>query len=167
MATFSEHIVQAKKNIEFLARINSHCRTYIDWQTTVCFYTALHLINAHVVKKTSQNYRTHAQVDSVINPYHRNPSPAALSPETYLQYNQIKNLSRRARYLISHEDTVTEHRAYLMKEKHFVRSVGLLDKIVGYISREHGITIEKTAIDCEGLKKYSCAYFTHLGSVAK
>lgn len=80
MATFDEHISQAKKNLLFLESINIHCKQFYDWQVTVCFYSCLHFVNAHLSKFDLQ-YRKHKDVKDALNPF--SLSPAKLPEDEY------------------------------------------------------------------------------------
>ena len=103
MATFNEHISQAKKNLSFLEKINSECNDYWDWQVTTCFYVAVHLANAHISEKSNIHYRTHVDVKHALNPEIQ-LSITKFSDENYTAYVKLMNLSRRARYLC-HDNT--------------------------------------------------------------
>jgi hypothetical protein len=48
VALFEENIAQAKSNLNFLETVNQKIGNYYDWQVTICFYTAGHLVNAHL-----------------------------------------------------------------------------------------------------------------------
>jgi len=115
MANYNAHITQAKKNLYFLNSITD--TNNFEWQVTVCFYVAVHLINAHLAKQVNQHYRSHGQVDLAINS--RNPmSPARLTDDLYLAYNKLFNLSRRARYLIHDDKENTDTKEFLTYSIH-------------------------------------------------
>jgi hypothetical protein len=159
LASFQEHIDQARRNIDFLCLVNAANSTFCDWQTTTCFYCAVHLINSHVAQSTNQHYRTHAQVDSAINPYRTPPLASAVPPAIYVSYGLLKNLSRRARYLISHIDNNTETRGFITKDKHFAKAVRYLDEIMQYIDSVYGIGFAQKSINCPLIKKHNLKYF--------
>lgn len=100
MGTFKEHIHQSQSNIGFLSKISTNLDNCWDWQVTVCFYSALHLINAHIVIKTDANYLSHSKVDELINPYNTF-SLAKLDEKICMSYIKLFQLSRRSRYLLS------------------------------------------------------------------
>ena len=100
MATFQEHIDQSNNNLDYLSNINNLINDRWDWQVTVSFYCALHLINAHIVQKTNKNYLSHSQVSSAISPYNL-LSLSKVDEEIYLSYTKLFQLSRRARYLLN------------------------------------------------------------------
>lgn len=100
MGNFAEHILQSKNNLDFLAKVNKDINDRWDWQVTVNFYVAVHLINAHIVSKTTKNYLSHNQVSELINPYN-GLSVAKLDEETYKSYVKLQLLSRRSRYLLN------------------------------------------------------------------
>ena len=67
MAAQADHFTQAQRNLQFLGSINNHQNEYTDWQVTVCFYTALHLVNAHLATFVL-HYRTHEEIKNAIVP---------------------------------------------------------------------------------------------------
>ena len=160
MASFDEHTYQAKKNLTFLSLVNSHSPTFIDWQTTIAFYTALHLINAHIAKTSGQRYITHAQVDGVINPFVRPPQASRIPQEVYTAYTSLKNLSRRSRYLVSHIPANNENRAFVLKDKHFAKAIRLLDVIMVYMFNKYQVEFQKLYLDCSLNKKHTCSFFS-------
>ncbi len=149
MATFNDHILQAKKNIVFLSDINQKVPDSLDWQVTTCFYTALHLINAHLAKFNMQ-YRRHVDVKDALNP-ERPTSITKLDEDEYVSYIALQSLSRRARYLVEDTD-ITSERAYLTYEKHLAKSLRHLDKLIVYFSRKYDLEIPKFNITCSSIK---------------
>jgi uncharacterized protein (UPF0332 family) len=97
LASFENHISQAKRNLQFLQEINQNIENYIDWQVTVCFYSALHLVNAHLSQYGLQ-YRRHSDVKHALNPKVQ-ASPSKLPENEYVAYVTLQMLSRRSRYL--------------------------------------------------------------------
>lgn len=161
MASFQEHIDQAYKNIEFLCSINFHCRTNIDWQTTVSFYACVHLINAHVVRTVNQHYRTHAQIDRAINPFVVPPRASALPQHIYVTYGKLKNLSRRSRYLVNNDPRNTSPQAFHTEEKHFGKAIEYLNKIMNFMETTHGVSFNITDINCEYILQLNLKFFKH------
>lgn len=115
------------------------------------FYSALHLINAHVVEKTGANYLSHSKVDEIINPYNR-LSLAKLDENVYTSYIKLFQLSRRSRYLIpenfqkgAHQDM---HDACSTHSKHLKKAIHHLNVIINFISKEYKESFPKTSIKC-------------------
>ncbi len=152
MANFDEHINHSKKNLDYLSKINFHINERWDWQVTVCFYTALHLMNAHIVKKTLKNYLSHNQVEDILNPY--TLSPARLDETTFLSYIKLSQLSRRSRYLLSENFTKTDdiQHASITHSPHFKKAIHHLDVIIKYINVNYNNSISSTNISCLDLK---------------
>lgn len=150
MATFNEHIAHSKKNLDFLSKVNSSVDDSWDWQVTICFYTALHLMNAHIVKKTNKNYLTHNQVEEVINPYNA-LSIGKLDENTFLSYSKLCQLSRRSRYLLNENfkkgDDIQQ--ASMTYSLHFKKAVHHLDVVIKYINQNYEDMISKnTYLKC-------------------
>ncbi len=128
MAQVDEHIAQVKKNLNFLNNI-SQIPESLDWQVTVCFYSALHLINAHLASNGLQ-YRKHSDVDNAINPFNK-IKLCALPQEVYTAYSSLYKLSRRSRYLVDLKDNnINSNQGCLIYEKHLGRALKHLDTIL-------------------------------------
>lgn len=162
MGSFSEHIQQSKNNLAFLAKINNTISNNWDWQVTVCFYSAVHLINAHIVSKTSKNYLSHNQVAELINPFTQ-LSVSKLDEETYKSYHKLHQLSRRARYLLNENfqknGIVDIQPACMTYDKHFKKAVFHLDIVINYISKNYGVSFSKIDIKCVELSGRSFSNF--------
>ncbi len=161
MASFSEHIDQSKKNFKFLSEISTSLDECWDWQVTTCFYTALHLINAHIVAKTGGNYLTHKQVDEIIRPYNA-MSLGKLTEEIYLSYNKLFHLSRRSRYLLGENNTLSKGSlidASFTSSRHLQKAIYHLDKIASFINSEYKEDFPNVYIKCIDLNGRSFKFF--------
>jgi hypothetical protein len=156
LASFDEHINQAKRNLQFLESVNNNINPSWDWQVTVAFYSALHLINAHIASKTSNHYRSHESVNNVINPMR--VSPAKLGVDEYASYIKLQNLSRRARYLC-HEDPKKKDGLFLTYDKHFAKAIRNLDILLTFMVAEYKISFKKSAIKCIELNNFNSTHF--------
>lgn len=137
MASYAEHISQSKHNLDFLVEVNSQIYSgYWDWHVTVCYYVAVHLINAHLAKTINQHYRKHEDVAQALNPNNAT-SPTRVPENIYLAYVKLQNLSRRSRYLISEEMSNRETQSHLTYDKHFKRAINYLDTLMVFVSETH------------------------------
>ncbi|MFD2827164.1 hypothetical protein ACFSYG_11840 [Leeuwenhoekiella polynyae] len=163
MGSFSEHITQASNNLDFLESTNKNSRDHWDWQVTVCFYSALHLINAHIAAKANKNYLSHNQVEQVINPF-RQLSVAKLDEETYKSYIKLMQLSRRSRYLLNEnfkkEDVTDIQKACITYDKHFKKAIYHLDVIMQYLTQNHNVNFKSHCLSCAELKGRKFNNFT-------
>ena len=150
MARFNDHIDQTKRNLLFLEQVNNHSNNNFDWQVTVCFYSALHLINAHLSTFNLQ-YRKHKDVKDVLNPY--TMSPAKLPEEEYKSYIKLQSLSRRSRYLVNEKDgNLSDDNAYLTYSVHLGKALKHLDSLILFFTNKYALRIDSINIKCEGLK---------------
>jgi hypothetical protein len=151
VATFQEHINQANCNIAFLQSINNAIDNCIDWQVTVAFYTALHLVNAHISSNGLQ-YRRHTDVKDVLNPYNK-LSLLKLPEDEYAAYVSLQSLSRRARYLVSEKDGNIETKtAFLTYEKHLAKAFKHLDLLMQYFTAKYSFILPVIDVKCSELK---------------
>lgn len=162
MATFDEHINQAKKNIKFLTSVNHDIIDSWDWQVTVSFYVSVHLMNAHIAHKTNQHYRSHEDVNAALNPYMR-LSPAKLDEDTFKSYIKLQGLARRARYLCHESSKFRDANACFTYDKHFSKAIKNLDKLLSFIASEYKVSFNPMSIHCADLKSYKSDYFKVIG----
>ena len=139
MPQFEEHIHQAKRNLSFLREITAINDSY-DWQVTVCFYTALHLINAHLSKSGLQ-YRKHSEVDLAINPKNL-LSLTRLPDDEYVAYSSLYKLSRRSRYLVNLKDgQIGAEAASLTHDRHLSKALKHLDLLLEYFNKLYNLNL--------------------------
>lgn len=149
MASFSEHVTQAESNLAFLSCINQQVSNCLDWQVTVCFYTALHLVNAHLSKHGLQ-YRKHHDVNYALNPDVQ-ISVSKLPHDEYDSYIALQRLSRRSRYLVNEKDLGTEA-AFFTYDKHVAKSIRHLDKLISYFVTTYKLQFKTAKISSTILK---------------
>jgi hypothetical protein len=163
VGTFKEHIQQSQNNIRFLSKISTNLEDCWDWQVTVCFYSALHLINAHVVNKFGANYLSHSKVDEIINPFNAT-SIARLDEKIYISYTKLLQLSRRSRYLLSENfkkgDNLEIQIACATYSKHLKKAIFHLDVIINFVKNDYEEKFEKAEVRCIDLKGNSFENFT-------
>jgi hypothetical protein len=152
LAEFNDHIIQVKRNLAFLQQINQEVPDCCDWQVTVCFYTSLHLVNAHL-SKFSLQYRKHSDVNYALN-FANRTSPGKLPEEEYLAYTSLQSLSRRSRYLVSEKDgNLSSDKAFLIFEVHLAKALRHLDKLLGYFKAKYSIELEEAVVICKEIKR--------------
>lgn len=161
MASYSEHIFQARKNLKFLIESNKKISDCLDWQVTVSYYIAVHLINAYLADIADLHYRSHSQVADALNPFH-SVSPTKVEESVYLAYRKLQNLSRRSRYMISDNEGNRETRAFITVDKHFKRSLCSLDVLLKFISTRYKEKFELVEINCPEINKSNLAYFKEI-----
>lgn len=147
MATFDNHIDQAKHNIAFLVHVNNSNSNYWDWQVTVSFYIAVHLVNAHIAKVANLHYRTHEDVKNAINPFNSMPI-CGVPEEIYVSYARLEGLSRRSRYLCHDDYKKRDEQAHFTYDKHFAKAVKSLDKILDFFVSKYSLKFQPISIFC-------------------
>jgi uncharacterized protein (UPF0332 family) len=144
-----EHLSHAVSNLTFLEQINKNLSKYLDWQVTVCFYSALHLVNAHLARY-GLHYRTHTQVKHALNP--KASEGTYIDEDAYVSFIHLQILSRRSRYLLNikgKDDSV----ASLIYDKHLATAYRHLNVILDYYKRKYGAKLPCIKIKCVNLKK--------------
>lgn len=159
MANFDDHIEQAKHNLEVLKVLNKNLESAWDWQVTISFYTAVHLINAHLAVKLNIHYRSHNEVENAINPFNT-LSPAKLPDDVFLAYQKLHGLSRRSRYLIHEDPKERKEDKFATHDRHFSKSIKKLDIILAFINSTYGSKFEPVGISCVDLTGTRLMFFT-------
>lgn len=123
-----------------------------DWQVTMCFYTAVHLVNAHLAK-FNLHYQSHDSVKNALNPY-MPVAPAKIPEDEYTAYIGLQHLARRSRYLVNEKDAKQkdEERAHLTYDNHFTKACRHLDTLLKFFSKKYSLTFDKIYLKGTGLK---------------
>lgn len=154
MPDINSHILQAEKNlklIEYLLSIDN----YWDWKVTISFYSALHIVNAHLAKIADLHYQKHPETQKAIDPAFK--MPTKVDQDTYIAYRTLRNLSNRARYL-SHENRSIGDKgsAYYTGEKHYAKALRHLNTLLGYFDSLYSdFKFTPIRVKCSELKNQS------------
>lgn len=159
MASFDQHIKQSLKNVSVLQGINSNVPDSWDWQVTTSFYSALHLVNAHLASVANLHYRTHKDVKNAL---FSQTSPAKIPEDIYLSYAKLELLSRRARYLCTdNANSTDDNHGFLTYDKHLKKALHHLDVIIDFFSKKYNLTYPCLDLDCLEILKSNLKYFKH------
>lgn len=159
MADFQAHLTQAKKNLATLSKINLYINDSWDWQVTCAYYTAVHLMNAHLAQTVDQHYKTHVDVKNAI---FNDGWPCRVTDDVYYSYSVLENYSRRARYLCHDKIELTDSTiAYKTFDKHLKKALSNLDVILKYFSDKYQIDFDTSLIDCIEIRNMNLKYFKY------
>jgi hypothetical protein len=147
LASFEQHIARAKYNFLHLENLNKLLPESVDWQVTTCFYIAVHLVNAHLAKMSDLHYRTHSEVENVLNPL--GLYPHRLDEECFKAYQKLKNLSRRSRYMCHDALGTNNNEGVSTTHKHLRKACINLDILLIYFSNKYVIDIPAVSIMCK------------------
>lgn len=105
------HLEWARSNFALYGKLKDW-GTHLDWAVTVLFYTALHLVQTHLVESAATGFdipRDHPERDSAV---------ARLLPDLYAHYRFLNNRSQWDRY---HVDKPPPSLAHLQvyEDNHF------------------------------------------------
>lgn len=142
----------------FLENINRDSNSFWDWQTTVCFYVAVHLVNAHLAAKADLHYRSHTDVSNALDPF-KPLNICAFPEDIYVAFMNLQWLSRRSRYLISERKVDASKEAHYTSNKFFARAIRNLDKLLKYIDTQYECSLPKVTVTCDRLKSETLNYF--------
>ena len=154
MPQTTDHLQQAATNLKVLAHLNQTLPTAYDWQVTLCFYTAVHLVNAHLAQSSLQQ-RSHFDTLQLINPHKLGvPVQFRLSETAFDAYRVLQSLSRRARYLVNEKDgQLSTDTAAWTHAKHTAKAFRHLDTLLDYFQTTHKMPIPTASLQHEGLSK--------------
>lgn len=158
MASFEEHIAQAKSNLAFLEQINYFQNNKWDWQVTVSFYVGVHLMNAHIAKIANLHYRSHEKTKEALNPFNE-LSHVRLDEKRYLDYVKLEGLARRSRYLCSDNKFNKETKQFLTNELQLGKAVKHLDALMSFVNTKHGTQFPIISINCKSIIDINLIYF--------
>ncbi len=97
MATKEQHLKKAEHNEAFFNEFEIDATPYLDWVVTGIFYSAIHYIRAVAAKHRFINISSYGEIDrmfSTVSIFKRNS-------DVYIDYRQLKDDSRAARYEIT------------------------------------------------------------------
>jgi len=149
MADFQAHIKQAKKNLKTLSEVSQKVDDTWDWQVTVSYYVAVHLMNARLADKLNLHYKTHKDVKIAL--YNSN-LPCKVPDDIYTAYVSLENLSRRARYLCHEDASLSNETGFYTFDRHLKKALAKLDILLNYFIKEYNLTFEKSGINCLDIK---------------
>ena len=133
-AIVDQHFEQAAANIFFLETINNNTKRAFDWEVTVCFYIAVHLVNAHLahygIIQTS-----HKRVGEVLDP--KGIFSCKLDTICFGSYLALTELSRRSRYkrLPGLNDSGN---LLNTRENHFKKAIAELEILIAHFNMVYG-----------------------------
>lgn len=130
MASFNDHILQANENISFLQQMNLQLKPRnCGWEVVVCYYIAVHLMNAHITDKLNQTFNSHNKVNTVL--FYDKHSPALITKQAFYAYKDLTRLSRIARYLF---DIQAPQNKMIISAQHHQEAFVHLNNLIHYFN---------------------------------
>ena len=84
-----EHLFEAQTNEEFSRSFDVDTTTYNNWVATGIFYSALHLVEGYLAKKSNIHSTDHGRRITNVQTH---------IVDIYDQYRELKDISQNARY---------------------------------------------------------------------
>jgi|SRR6218665_969050 len=141
MPSFKEHLIQVRSNWQALQL--AFATEYLDWQITICFYSAYHLLQAHFAK-FGKHHASHNEVGMAVRPEAKK-SNTKLRADVITAYEELQVLSRRARYLLDSRNP-DRSKAYLIDETHAAAAIQHLNSIAVYFSKKYHLSFPKITV---------------------
>jgi hypothetical protein len=146
MPDANSHFRQADRNLQVVSVLNTNPSSYWDWQVTALFYSALHLVNGHIMKTDGGFYNTHASVQIIIHPGNTE-SKARLPRDIVLAYEKLQFLSRKAQYLYDASNG-NSHNPQYVGAGGFERAVHAYEVVYAHLAALHHLKIDPIYINC-------------------
>jgi len=155
LADFDEHVQRATDNLELFQEFNSTKPQEKKWQVTFLFYSALHLMQAHLVR--CNNYAIHHSERKEKLFFGNSREFGGLEEEVYEAYIHLEKLSRRDRYM-SHGTAknavdALNQPAAIMKHKHILQAVRDWNVVCAFFHKRYGIQMKCIKVNCLSAKK--------------
>jgi len=159
MVSFEEHLQQAKSNLSALRVMLD--TDHFDWQVTISFYVALHLLSAHMAFQ-GVHVSTHKKArDNLLSLAEKNNVKA--DSDIFSYYDMLEGLSREARYLHNGESPKNAPvQALFVKHGKASDALRSLNNIMIYFSRKYEADFETTKVKSPQVAKalgHSVQYF--------
>lgn len=99
------HLKQAKHNQELLSEMETvFPQQFFDWKMTICFYIAIHYLQALADSKNIEIGQSHYDIELNINPNSNNNPKMRITRGAWEEYRRLFRYSQTARYDGINED---------------------------------------------------------------
>jgi hypothetical protein len=151
LPSFDAHIKHVRHNLTTLQQFNAAMPECFDWQVTMCFYTAVHLVNAHLAK-FGLHYQSHENVKNALSPF-MPVSVSKIPEDEYAAYVGLQHLARRSRYLVNEKDQKNkdEEQAHLTYDKHLTKACRHLDTLLKFFAEKYNLAFDQAEVEGTGL----------------
>lgn len=127
------HIDQAKHNESLLSDLEiDHPTIYFDWKVTVCFYVALHYLQALADKREIKIGETHNDIERNVSPNSNHQPTMRISNGAWRNYKDLFKYSQIARY----EGIIDTESFEELRESDYLECKKHLDNFKKYIKSQ-------------------------------
>jgi hypothetical protein len=153
MPAHEAHHKKAAHNLDLVSKINLELSDeWWDWQVTIVFYSALHIVNTYLARVHDLHYMTHVKVYDALNPENA-MSVARIDEEPFVAYESLRKLSRRSRYLVHGDNGVNSpNQTFFTYEKHLAKAVRHYEVVAKWFKTKYGINIPAVDVKCMELQ---------------
>lgn len=138
MADFDRHIQRVRENMEFLTQIRTLQLRNWDWEVTVCYYVAVHLVNAHLATR-NLHPTTHDETKKYINPQGVFNNQR-LPEKVYEEFMFLTNQSRVSRYM-HNPGNKDPSESTVINEKRLKLALESTNILIAYFNRLYALNI--------------------------
>ena len=144
MPSFTEHIEKVKRNIDFFHSINPNGEECFDWQVTVLFYIAVHIVDAHL-DRFSIHPTTHTERKENLS-FDSPRTSRITSQDAWDDYMSLEGQSRKYRY-----------DKYRGNPKQLRKSCNSLESIIHYFDGLYSLKLPILNVQCDADYKLNTA----------
>ena len=138
MASFRDHISQAEENISFLFQIRTLPDRNLSWEVTVCYYIAVHLMNARIADKLQVTFDNHSDINK--NLFYDKNSSARIFRKVFITYKELTRLSRISRYLMD-PNLKNPSMKIRIEQQDIQNANDYTNTIIAYFNKEYNLQI--------------------------
>jgi hypothetical protein len=141
MSKLSLHSIyraQAEKNLRILEDISREIRSCTEWQITICFYAALHLVKAHLAH-CGFDCGDHTQLFGYLSG--EDEKSTEVDSTLFDHYQALYKMSRRARYLFpkgGNPASNSSNVAPVFTDQDLFVALGYLSEVMEFSSSKYG-----------------------------
>lgn len=133
-----DHLQRTRDNLDFL--IANQSSTHLHWLVTTTYYTALHLIDAHLSKLNIHppNHDKRKEVIQAASPF----KGASVTSGCYSSYCALEGLSRMARYMCNEKNNGNSDQAHPTGPRHLKEALRHLTIVINELESRYKFGIE-------------------------
>lgn len=148
MRNRDDHVARVNYNLRHLAALSKAAGLdSTDWQITIAFYAALHAVQAKLCSHAGIDINSHKDVDLIISPG-SNFTQLKLTSSLYSDYEELLNLSRKARYLYQKASHLPTTTGSFLSNRNLRSALLRLDRLLTHYQQQLSVEFEKVEIFC-------------------
>ncbi len=137
---------QAEKNLRILEDVSREIRSCTEWQITIAFYAALHLVKSHLAH-CGFDCGDHTQLFGYLSG--EDEKSTAIEPTLFDHYQALYKMSRRARYLFpkgGNPAPNSSNTAPIFTDQDLFVALGYLSEVMAFYAKNYEVKFREYTI---------------------